>query len=583
MAAGSKERGPTSKELKELIALGKESGQLTYQEINEILPDDIVSSNAIENVFSMLSDLDIEVVDEYKPRLKKPVTVPVEVEEVAVLSSALELKTDDSVRMYLKEIGRISLLNPEEEITLARKIEEGKKHISSMILETPIAFREITSWDDMLRSGEINAREITNVKKLTPATLKSKGKKIKSVVKDIKKSKAIIDKLQARLLKPNLSPKVYRGLDKRLGREKLKLVRFVKKLNINPERIHKMIHKIKNLALRIEHSEQEIREVERKYKLSIDEIKDINQRIKSTRSKKLKVKKEFGLTRRQISDVNRKIKNIRQRLKRVICATNMEVSNIKNLCTNIVSIEQEMSLAKIRLIKANLRLVVSIAKKHVHRGLSLLDLIQEGNLGLMKAVDKFEYKRGNKISTYATWWIRQSITRAIADQARTIRIPVHMTETINKVKKISKHHRQEFGMDPSLQKIAREMKLTPEKIRGVLRVIPQPISLETPIGEEEDSRLADFIEDKDNVSPVRIAIEIMRQREMEGILDTLTKKEAKVIKLRFGIGKGNYPRTLEEVGKEFNVTRERIRQIENKAIRKLRHPSRSKLLRDYIE
>ncbi len=582
MAARSREKGPTSKELKELIALGKESGQLTYQEINEILPDDIVSSDEIEGVFSLLSDLDIEVVDEYKPKLVKPIQVS-EVEETGILPSALELKTDDSVRMYLKEIGRIPLLSPDEEVALAKSVEEGKKRIKSMILETPVAFKEITSWNEMLKSGEINAKEITKVKNLTPLVLKNKTKRIKSIVRQIEKSKKVIEKTQLRLEKTNISPKIFRELEKRLNKEKLKIAKLIKKLNLNPERIRKMMNKIKSLAIRIENSEYEIKTVERKYRLNIETLKQINKKIKSGKVKNYRIKQEFGLTGSQIRDVNRKIKNIRQRVKRVVRTTNMEVQQIKDLYNKIIMIENEISQAKIKLIKANLRLVVSIAKKHVHRGLSLLDLIQEGNLGLMKAVDKFEYKRGNKISTYATWWIRQSITRAIADQARTIRIPVHMTETINKVKKISKHHRQEFGLDPSLQKIAREMKLTPEKVRGVLRVIPQPISLETPIGEEEDSRLADFIEDKDNISPVKTAIETMRQKEMEEILDTLTKKEAKVIKLRFGIGDENYPRTLEEVGKEFNVTRERIRQIENKAIRKLRHPSRSKLLRDYIE
>ena len=582
MAGKIRERGPTSKELKELIALGKESGQLTYQEINEMLPDDVVSSEEIDDVFSLLNDLDIEVVDEYKPRITKPLEIS-EVDESGILPAAVELKTDDSVRMYLKEIGRIPLLTPEEEIALAKKIEEGKKKIKTMIFETPLAFKEITSWSDMLKSGEMNAGEITKVKRLTPVALRNKGRKIKSIVQAIKNSKKIIIKLQLKLQKSGLSPKMTRDLEKRLNREKFKIARLIKKINMNPDRIKKMMHKIKNLDSRIANSEQEIREVEKKYKINIEELKQINKKIKSGKLKDYNVKHEFGLTRKQIHEINKKIKNIRQRVKRVVRATNMEVSEIKELHEKIVRIENEMAHAKIRLIKANLRLVVSIAKKHVHRGLSLLDLIQEGNLGLMKAVDKFEYKRGNKISTYATWWIRQSITRAIADQARTIRIPVHMTETINKVKKISKHHRQEFGIDPSLQKIAREMKLTPDKIRGVLRVIPQPISLETPIGEEEDSRLADFIEDKNNVPPVKAAIEIMRQKEVEVILDTLTEKEAKVIKLRFGIGSGNYPRTLEEVGKEFNVTRERIRQIENKAIRKLRHPSRSKLLREYIE
>ncbi len=582
MAMWTRERGPTSKELKELIALGKESGQLTYQEINEILPDDILSSEEIEDVFSLLSDLHIEVVDEYRPKLVKPIEIS-EVEEAGILPSALELKTDDSVRMYLKEIGRITLLTPEEEIILAKRIEEGEKKIKSMILETPVAFKEITSWGEMLRSGEINATEITEVKKIVPAVLRSKGKKIKNIVMEIKKSKKNIEKIKSQMQKVNLCTVPYRSLEKKLNKEKGKVAKLIKKLNLNSERIKRMINKIKNLANRIEHSEQEIKEVEKKYKVNIDELKQINKKIKSGKLKNYKIKQDFGFTQFQINEINKKIKNISQRIKRVTRSTNMTIPEIKELCNKIVEIEIEMAQAKIRLIKANLRLVVSIAKKHVHRGLSLLDLIQEGNLGLMKAVDKFEYKRGNKISTYATWWIRQSITRAIADQARTIRIPVHMTETINKVKKISKHHRQEFGTDPSLQKIAREMKLSPEKVRGVLRVIPQPISLETPIGEEDDSRLADFIEDKENVSPIKTAVETMRQKEMEGVLDTLTKKEAKVIKLRFGIGHGNYPRTLEEVGKEFNVTRERIRQIENKAIRKLRHPSRSKFLREYME
>lgn len=575
------EREPTPKELARIVTAGRESGHLSYQEVNELLPDDITSPEEIEDIYTMLEDLGIEVGEELEEKTLS--TVPAaEAEEAAVPPSLLDLKTSDSVRLYLKEMGQIPLLTPEEEMELAKRIDDGNRKIRTLVLETPLIFKEIVNIDDLLRDGELYSPEIMKIKKINAAFLRKKARRLKSIIQKIKKSLKNKENLQDKLTKRSLNDSVRQTLEKKVVKEKRNINKLIQSLNLSAYRIRKVINKIRNFALRIEQSDQEIAMLAHRLKLSLPDLLKVNKMIAHRQIRIKDLQKKSRLTPGEIKEVLVSLKNIKQRLRRLEQNSNMKVEEIRGINEKINQANAQIIEDKTRLIKANLRLVVSIAKKHVHRGMQLLDLIQEGNLGLMKAVDKFEYKRGNKISTYATWWIRQAITRAIADQARTIRIPVHMTETINKVKRVSNFHRQEYGGDPTLEKIAKETRMSTDKVKGVLKIIPQPISLETPIGEEEDSRLGDFIEDKQDLSPVNSAIRIMRRRQVEKVLDTLTIKEAKIIKLRFGIEDG-YPRTLEEVGKIFNVTRERIRQIESKALRKLRHPSRSKLLRDYVE
>ncbi len=575
------EREPTPKELAKLVSIGRESGHLTYQEVNELLPDDIVSADEIDDIYTMLTDLGIEVSDEVEEKAVPPSPL-VEAEEPAIIPSLLDLKTSDSVRLYLKEMGQIPLLTAEEEMELAKRIEEGLKKIRTLVLETPLIFKEIVNVEELLKEGEAHTPEIVKIKQISPSVLRKKARRLKSIIHKIKKGLKNAHDLHVRLQKKKLTPKARVSLEKRVVRERKNINKLILSLNLSNYRIRKVIHKIRNLAQRIEQGDQEVAVLAHRLRMTPGDLWNLSKRVAHRQVHLKDVQKKARLDTKDLRRMLGALKNIKQRQRRIVRSTNLPIQEIRDLNERITSIQIQIAEDKTRLIKANLRLVVSIAKKHVHRGLQLLDLIQEGNLGLMKAVDKFEYKRGNKISTYATWWIRQAITRAIADQARTIRIPVHMTETINKVKRVSNFHRQEFGGDPTLEKIAKETRLSTDKVKGVLKIIPQPISLETPIGEEEDSRLGDFIEDKQDLSPVNSAIRIMRRKEIEKILGTLTPKEAKIIKLRFGIGDG-YPRTLEEVGKIFTVTRERIRQIESKALRKLRHPSRSKMLRDYVE
>ncbi len=552
MRARSNRKLTSVEDLDKLIASAKEKGQLSYQEINNNLPQEY-TANQIDDFFMMLDDNGIEITDEVSD---KPAEFMKFREAARNIGESEILPADagitDSVRMYLREMGQVPLLCSEDEMKLAKKIEEGKKRIKMIIIETPLILKEVRIWEDICKSGDVQT--IIKLSSTNPAIIKKKAKHALNIIQDIKRCVKVVEKAQQNLMKSTISDKVRKNIYKKLAVYKQRIIKRINELHPNLERIDKITNKLKSLAVRIISSNREIEQLQKKLE---------------------------GRGRK--SNTIRKIKNTKQRIRRVIKACGMSPEQVIELVEEIHKIEIDISDAKMSLIRANLRLVVSIAKRHLHRGLALADLIQEGNIGLMKAVDKFEYRRGNKISTYATWWIRQSITRAIADQARTIRIPVHMTETINKVKKISKYHRQRFGSEPSLQSIAHEMKLSPDKVKSVLKIIPQPISLETPIGEEEDSRLGDFIEDRDSLSPVKVAVEKIRQREIEKILDTLTEKEAKIIKLRFGIGEGEYPRTLEEVGKDFTVTRERIRQIESKSIRKLRHPSRSKFLKDYLD
>lgn len=514
-----KKRKPAKKlkpteQIKELVRKGKQKGFLTYDEVNEILPDDITSSEEIDGILTALDDENIELLDAEQVAAKeKAAKAPAVKAAAAPVTTASAV--DDPVRMYLRQMGQISLLSREEEIDLAKRIESAEGGFRDIIFDCTLSKNFVIELADKILSGELNVEEYIKENVLKPTRTKPATKIAK------------------------LLPKL-----KRAKRQET-ISALLSKLSLVTTFIEEMGFRIMIHAEQIDRITREIYRLKKARKW-----KKINQLKKNVR----KIEREFGESHEKI----------RQRI------------------FSIKKKEAYFQKTKKILVEANLRLVVSIAKKYTNRGLSFLDLIQEGNIGLMKAVDKFEYRRGYKFSTYATWWIRQAITRSIADQARTIRIPVHMTETINRLVRISRSLVQETGREPTPEEIARHMEMSADKVRGVLKIAQEPISLQTPVGDEGDTHFGDFIEDKRALSPASATAYSMLKEQMETVLGTLTEREKQVLRLRFGIGDG-YPRTLEEVGTIFHVTRERVRQIEAKALRKLRHPTRSRRLRNFLD
>ncbi len=568
------------KEMKKLIEKGKETGYLTYAQINEKLPENVVSPEEIDEFLDEIFDLGIDVLEKNAPLPERPYDESVPVVSVREnLPEPEQLKTGDSVRMYLSEMGRVSLLTREEEISLAKSIKDNEKQLQTLILESPMTLKEIKNWSTMLQDKEMNAKDLMPRGKKSESSLRKMRYKVKEASKQINKAEKKMERCQKKLC-GRICDLKRKKLESEKEKIKKDIIRKIIKLNLNTDRLEKLKNKICHIAQRVIESEDEMKNIERKMKVSYSEMKRLHRAVKRGSFSQYKFRKEVGLSLNQTEKITRNFKNALARIERIKYSTGMSAEDIKNVNSKILHLNKLLLKEKMKLVKANLRLVVSIAKKHVNPSLSLLDLIQEGSVGLMKAVDRFEYKRGFKFSTYATWWIRQAINRAIADQARTIRIPVHMKEIISKLSRITRKYRQEHGRDPHIREYVKEMKISADKVRGILKIIQEPISLSTPIGEEEDSYLEDFIEDKSYVSPAQSATGILRRMEIEKILSTLASREAEIIKLRFGIGVG-YPRTLEEVGRIFSITRERVRQIEAKAIRKLRHPSRSKFLKEY--
>ena len=558
-----------------LLELGGDKKYLTFDDLNRELPDNVVSPDDIEDVLQKLEGSNIPVADSDE-RLLEQAAVAVADEDEEVDDEDLELdlsagaleKTNDPVRLYLREMGVVPLLTREGEVAIAKRIERGQIKTQKAIARSPIAVGELLKIGEELEAGNVNIREIVTFSEQAELTgeedkadeyrdwtiegIQNINKLFKQALKEWEKLRA-----EQKITRGKKSKKLMR-LRRKVARLRIEIAQEIGRLNMTERARQRLINAIRAV-------QKEVRDAER-------EISNYTERLTKKRIKADDQK-----------DFKRRISAAKKRLVQIEAEHTCRPVEVKRSLQSIVIGEHQTGQAKRELVEANLRLVVSIAKKYTNRGLQFLDLIQEGNIGLMKAVDKFEWRRGYKFSTYATWWIRQAITRAIADQARTIRIPVHMIETINKLIRTSRALVQELGREPTSEEIAKKMDIPVSKVRKVLKIAQEPISLETPIGEEEDSHLGDFIEDKSILNPADAVVASNLREITDEVLATLTPREEKVIKMRFGLGTTGSEHTLEEVGQHFAVTRERIRQIEAKALRKLRHPSRSRKLKAFLD
>ena len=613
----------TDNAVKRMIKSAKSVGYVTYEVLNKVLPSDEFSSEQIEDVTSMLSEMGISVVEheeQEEASVETPSSKKAPVEKTE--------KTDDPVRMYLREMGSVDLLSREGEIAIAKRIEAGKEAMIEGLCESPLTFQAIIIWRDELNEGQILLRdiidldasysgpEIKNNKIASNAQAKSKSKEDSSNDSEEKNYdyNDYDNNLSIAAIEAELRPQVFEVFDE--------ISLKYKKLRILQDKRNYLKKKKKDLTPRQSHSYEdlsvELKNVMKKLSLNVNRIEalldhlyDINKRLVDLEISLWKIANDSGVKRNDflkeyygneldvtwinrvirlkregwqsfVKENRKQIKDIFKDIRFLSEETGLEIEEFRKIVLKVQKGEREAAIAKKEMVEANLRLVISIAKKYTNRGLQFLDLIQEGNIGLMKAVDKFEYRRGYKFSTYATWWIRQAITRSIADQARTIRIPVHMIETINKLVRTSRQILHEIGREPTPEELSEKLKMPLDKVRKVLKIAKEPISLETPVGDEEDSYLGDFIEDKNVLLPVDAAIQSNLRETTTKVLAMLTPREERVLRMRFGIGM-NTDHTLEEVGQQFSVTRERIRQIEAKALRKLKHPTRSKKLRSFLD